>query len=74
VKNEEILHGAGEERNILHIVKRRKANWIGHILCRNCFIKHVTERKTEGKIQGQGRGGRRRKQILDDLKEKGRSW
>jgi hypothetical protein len=35
VKNEEVLHRVKEERNILHTVKRRKANWIGHILLRN---------------------------------------
>jgi hypothetical protein len=32
-----------EERNIVHTIKRRKANWIGHILRRNCLLKHVTE-------------------------------
>jgi hypothetical protein len=26
-----------EKRNILHIIKRRKANWIGHIWRRNCY-------------------------------------
>jgi len=31
VKNEEVLHRVKEERNILHAIKRRKANWIGHI-------------------------------------------
>jgi hypothetical protein len=36
VRNEEVLHGVKEERNILHTVKRRKANWIGHILSSNC--------------------------------------
>jgi hypothetical protein len=36
VRNEEVLHRVKEER---------KANWIGHILRRNCFIKHVTEGK-----------------------------
>jgi hypothetical protein len=44
VRNEEILHGIREERNILHTVKRRKANWIGHILRMNCLLKHVLER------------------------------
>jgi len=33
VKNEEILHRVKEERNIIHIMNRRKANWIGYILC-----------------------------------------
>jgi hypothetical protein len=55
-----------EERNILHEMKRRKANWIGHILRRNCLIKHVIEEKREGT----GRRGRRRKQLLDYHKEK----
>jgi hypothetical protein len=57
-----------EKRNILHTVKRRKANWIGHILRRNCLIKHVIEGKLEGRIEMKGRRGRRRKQLLDDLK------
>jgi len=45
VKNEEVLHIVREERNVLHTIKRRKANWTGHILRRNCLLKHVTEGK-----------------------------
>jgi len=45
VKNEEALHRMEEERNILHTLKGRKANWIGHILHRNCLLKHVVEGK-----------------------------
>jgi hypothetical protein len=63
-----------EERNILHTIKRRKANWIGHILRRNCLLKHVIEGKVEGRIEMTERRGRRRKQLLDDLKEKIRYW
>jgi hypothetical protein len=63
-----------EERNILHTIKRRKANWIGHILRRNCLLQHVIEGKLEGRIEMSGRRGRRRKQLLDDLKEKKRYW
>ena len=37
-------------RNILHTVKRRKANWIGHILRRNCLLKHIIKGKIEGRI------------------------
>jgi hypothetical protein len=74
VRNEEVLHRVKEERNILHTIKRRKANWIGHMLRRNCLLKHVIEGKLEENIEMTGRGGRRRKQLLDDLKEKLRYW
>jgi hypothetical protein len=74
VRNEEVLHRVKEERNILHTIKRRKANWIGQILRRNCLLKHVTGGKLEGRIEMTGRRGRIRKQLLDDLKEKKRYW
>jgi hypothetical protein len=67
VRNEEVLHRVKEERNILLTIKRRKANWIGHILHRNCILRHVTEGKVEGRIEITGRRGRMRKQLLDDL-------
>jgi hypothetical protein len=74
VRNEEVLHRVKEERNIVHTIKRRKANWIGHILRGNCLLKHVIEGKLEGRIEMTGRRGRRRKQLLYDLKEKRRYW
>jgi hypothetical protein len=74
VRNEEVLHRVKEERNIQHTIKRRKANWIGHILRRNGLLKHVIEGKLEGRIEMTGRRGRRRKQLLDDLMEKRRYW
>jgi hypothetical protein len=74
VRNEEVLHRVKEERNILHTVKGRKANWIGHILRRNCLLKHVMEGKLGGRIEMTERRGRRRKRLLDDLKEKRRYW
>jgi IMP dehydrogenase/GMP reductase len=49
--------------------KRRKANWIGHILRRNCLIKHVIEGKKEERIEVAGKRGRRSKQLLNDLKK-----
>jgi hypothetical protein len=72
VGNKEVLHRVNEERNIVHTIKRRKANWIGHILRRNCLLKHVIEGKLEGRIDVIEKRGRRRKQLLDDLKEKRR--
>jgi hypothetical protein len=69
VGNEKVLLGVMEKRNTLHTTKRGKANWIGHILCRNSLLKHVIEGKVEGRIQVAGRRGKRRKQLLDDLQE-----
>jgi hypothetical protein len=43
VNNEVELHRVKEERNILHTIRRRKANWIGHILHRNCLLQHIIE-------------------------------
>jgi hypothetical protein len=68
-ENEEVLHRVKEERNILHKISRRKTNWIGHILLKNCLLKHVIEGKMEGRIEVTGRQVRRRKQLLDDLNE-----
>ena len=41
----EVSHRDKEEKNIPHRIKRRKANWIGHVLPRNCLLHHVTEKK-----------------------------
>jgi hypothetical protein len=57
------------ETNILHTIKRRKANLIGHLLCRNCVIKHITEGKIGGGIEMMGRQGGIRKQLLDERKK-----
>jgi hypothetical protein len=56
-------------RNILHAIKRGKANWVGYILRINCFLKHGIEGKVERKLNVTIRRGRRRKQLLDNLKE-----
>jgi hypothetical protein len=66
VRNEVLLR-VSEQRNILHEIRKRKANWIGHILRRNCLLKEVTEGKIKGRIEVTRRRGRRRKHLLDDL-------
>jgi hypothetical protein len=72
VRNEEVLLGVKEQRNILHEISKRKANWIGHVLRRNCLLQRVIEGKVRGGIEVTGsRGGRRRK-LLVDLKERRR--
>ena len=55
---------------IPHEIRKRKANWIGHILRRNCLLQRVTEGKIQGGIEVRGRQGRRCRKLLDDLKER----
>jgi hypothetical protein len=45
VRNEGVLLGVKEQRNILHEISKRKANCIGHILRRNCLLRQVIEGK-----------------------------
>jgi hypothetical protein len=70
VRNEEVLLRVKEQRNILHEIRKRKANWIGHILCRTCPLQQVTEGKIQRGIEVKGRQGRRCRKLLDDLKER----
>ena len=58
-----------EQRNILQEIIKRKANWIGHILCRNCLVQRVIGGKIRGGIEVTGRRGRRRRKLLDDLRK-----
>ena len=39
-----------EQRNILHEISKWKANWIGHILCKNYLLQRVIEGKIKGGI------------------------
>jgi len=65
VRNEEVLLRVKEQRNILHEIIKRKANWIGHILRIDCLLQRVTEGKIEGGVEVTGRRGRRRRKLLD---------
>ena len=59
-----------EQRNILREIRKQKANWIGHILHRNCLLKQVIEGEIQGETDVTRRRGRRRKKLLDDLKDR----
>jgi hypothetical protein len=59
-----------EQRNILHEIRKRKANWIVHILRRNCLLRKVIEGKIKGGIEVTVRRGRRRRKLLDEFKER----
>ena len=66
----EVLLRAKEQKNVLHEISKRKVNWIGHILRRNCLLQRVIEGKIKGGIEVTGRRGRRRRKLLDDPKER----
>jgi len=69
VRNEVLLR-VKEQRNILREISKRKTNWIGHILRKNCLLQQVIEGKIKGEIEMTGRRGRRRRKLLVDLKER----
>jgi len=70
VRNEEVLLRVNEQRNILHEIIKRKANWISHILRRNWLLKQVIQGKIKGQIEVTRRQGRRRKKLLGCLKDR----
>ena len=47
VRKYEVLRLVEENRNTLHTMKHRKANWIGQILRKNCPLEGVTENEVE---------------------------
>ena len=51
VRNEEVLHRVKEERNILHEIRKRKVNWIGHIWSGKCFLKQVIDGTIQRRIE-----------------------
>ena len=67
---EEVLLRVKGQRNILHEISKRKANSICHILRRNCLLQQVIVGNMKGRIEVTGRRGRRRRKLLDDLKER----
>jgi hypothetical protein len=45
VRNKEILLRVKEQRNILHEIRKGKANWLGHVVRRKCLLKQVIKGK-----------------------------
>ena len=53
--SDEVFESIGEKRTLLNYVLRRKANWIGHILGRNCIFHGVIMVSyIKGGIQAEG--------------------
>jgi len=67
VSNEEVLSLVKEQRCLVHVIKQRQANWIGHVLRHDCLLKTVLE----GKIEGKRTRGKPRRKMLDLLMEQG---
>ena len=70
MRNEDVLLRVNEQRNILHEIRKRKANGFGQTLRRNCLLKQVIEGKIMGEMEVTRRRGRRCKKVLDDLKDR----
>jgi len=58
MRNEEVLLRVKDQRNILHEISKRKANWIGQILRRNRLLQQIIEGKIKEGIEVTGRRGR----------------
>ena len=67
VTNDQVLDRIGDKRTPINNILRRKANWIGHFLRRNCILHDGIEgQMTEVK----GVRKRRRTLLLDDLRNR----
>ena len=71
-------HSTQNLKLIMHTLDGRwRSNYVavskdlGHILRRNCLLQQVIEGKIKGQIEVTRRRGRRRKKLLDDLKDRG---
>ena len=78
-KNAVVLERVRERRIMLELIKKRKRNWLGHWLRRNCLLKD----DLEGMVNGKKVRGRRRYQTIDniminglyaDTKRKAKKW
>ena len=63
IKNSVVLDRMGDGRIMLELIKKRKSNWLGHWLRRNCLLKHALE----GMVNGKKVRGRRRYQMIDNI-------
>ena len=66
-KNAVVLERVGEGRTVLELIRKRKINWLGHWLRRNCLLKDALE----GMVNGKKVRGRRRYQMIGNIMIKG---
>ena len=63
--NEEVLCSVGEERSLIDTIRKRKKNWIEHVVRGEGLLKLVLE----GRMEGRKTRGRPRVGMIDDLLE-----
>jgi hypothetical protein len=61
--NEDILQSINENRGLLMSIRKRKKNWIGHVVRGSGLLKLVLE----GRMEGTRRRGRKRIGMIDDI-------
>ena len=50
MSNEEVfLSLAKEQLRLVHVIKQRQANWIGHVLRHDCLLKTARTRREDGR-------------------------
>ncbi|KAJ4436831.1 hypothetical protein ANN_16963 [Periplaneta americana] len=64
IRNEAVLERVNEKRMKLKLIRKRKRNWLVHWMRRNCLLKDAVE----GMVNGRRVRGRRRYQMIDDIK------
>ena len=63
IKNVVVLERVGEVSTVLEVIRKRKRNWLGHWLRRNCLLKDALE----GMVNGKKVRGRRRYQMIENI-------
>jgi hypothetical protein len=66
----EALRSVKEAWNVLHTTRRRKTEWIGHVLPRKLLLKNFDEEKIERRMKVTGRRERGSKQLLDHFQKR----
>ena len=64
-----MLLRVSEQRNILHEIRKRRLIGLVTSYVETAFLKQVIEGKIKGEMEVTRRRGRRRKKLLDDLKD-----
>ena len=62
-ENAAVLERVGEGRIMLGLIRKRKRNWLGHWLRRNCLLQDAVE----GMVNGKKVRGTRRYQMTDNI-------